>query len=130
MTDAAEASLEQLRDAVKTLEANVAELDAGELSPEDRIAKIRVTGELITQALIKVDGVQISKDAAADALRAGDRKTSRKLSVLLARRKIVVKRLNELGDRVDGLISEPAARAAPAVPVGSADASSTPQQHA
>lgn len=99
----AEAVLTELRATVQSLESDVAALSAPDAP--DVSLRARTVSELITQALLRVDSVTISKDAAATALRDGDRHTSRKLSVLLARRKTVVKKLNDLGDTVDALLS-------------------------
>mmetsp|Transcript_10242 Transcript_10242/g.18447 ORF Transcript_10242/g.18447 Transcript_10242/m.18447 type:complete len:123 (+) Transcript_10242:58-426(+) len=66
--------------------------------------------ESITQLMLKLDGVQISRDAAADALRAGDRERAKKLTVLLTRRKKLVKTLNETGARADDLLQQLEAR--------------------
>lgn len=104
--DTAEKVIADLRETVVKLEKDVEELSSFE-SIENHFEKARVVSELITQALMKVDSVQISKDAAANALREGDRRTSRQLAVLLARRKTIVKKLNELGDAVDKLTNDP-----------------------
>lgn len=99
--DKAEKAIADLRKTVSTLESDVAQLSSS--SSETSEMKKRSTSELITQALLKVDSIQISKDLAADLLRSGQRDKSRKVAVLLARRKTIVKKLNALGDAVDKL---------------------------
>lgn len=105
MVDSAEKVISELRVSVGNLEKEVEELSGHENTGAHTERKARVLSEVITQALEKVDSVHISKDAAADALRKGDRKTSRQLAVLLARRKTIVKKLDGLGNTVDKLIS-------------------------
>jgi hypothetical protein len=96
----AETALNELKRTVASLRSGVDSLERGDPSADD----IRGLAERITQALIKVDGVaEISKGAAAEAFRAKDRKTATVISVLIARRKRVVRDLNDLGDRVDEL---------------------------
>lgn len=108
MTDTAEKLIADLRASVSTLEQQVASLSSTDLNipPADFERRSRITAELITQALVKLDSVQISKDAAANALRNGDRKTSRQLSVLLARRKNISKQLDQLGTVIDKLTAQ------------------------
>lgn len=106
MTETAEELISDLRQSVASLDARVKELDTLDSTSPDYALRARSTAELITQALLKVDSVQISKDAAADALRNGERGKSRKLAVLLARRKTAVKKLNQLGDAVDTLLTK------------------------
>lgn len=104
MVELPEKLISDLRRAVSDLEKDVEELKTLEpTNTSEFFNKAGTISELITQALLKVDSVQISKDAAADALRDGDRKTSRQIAVLLSRRKGVVKKLNEMGDCVDKL---------------------------
>lgn len=103
MIDVAAQLISDLKMLVTSLEEDVAQVSSLPPSSADYSKKVRTTSELITQALLKVDSVQISKDAAADALREGDRETSRKMAVLLARRKNIVKKLSALGDQVDKL---------------------------
>lgn len=103
MVEPAEKLISDLRQTVAGLEKDVEELGSLDGSSEEFQKKAQTTAELITQALVKVDSVQISKDAAANALREGDRKKSRQMAVLLSRRKGVVKKLNEMGDAVDKL---------------------------
>lgn len=91
-------ALSELKRTVASLRAT-----ADGLSASDTVG-VRALAERITQALIVVDGVEeISKGSAAAAVRAKDMKTAREISVLIARKKRVVKELNELGDRVDVL---------------------------
>jgi hypothetical protein len=95
-------------DALTKLKATVAELKDGVADVESSYdnAKCKVLSVRVTQALLAVDGVpDISKGAAADALRARDRKTAMAISVLIARRKGIIKDLNNLGDRVDALLA-------------------------
>lgn len=110
MVDTAERVIAELRETVISLEKDVEELSNFESTNGHFEKKAQVVSELITQALMKVDSVQVSKDAAANALREGDRRTSRQLAVLLARRKTIVKKLNELGDAVDKLNNDSNAR--------------------
>lgn len=107
MTESKEQMIAELRQSVAALESDVKDLPSiSSTCSEEFNRKARTIGELITQALVKVDSVQISKDAAAEALRNGDRESSRKIAVLLARRKTIVKKLNSLGDEVDKLVQE------------------------
>lgn len=106
--DRAEKAIADLRKTVSTLESDVAQLSSSYSThppnaAEDPDMKKRKTSELITQALLKVDSIQISKDLAADLLRMGQRDKSRKVAILLARRKTIVKKLNAMGDTVDKL---------------------------
>lgn len=102
----AETALNGLKKKVVTLRAGVTELEQGEPSSDD----VHGLAEQITQALIEVDGIaEISKGAAAEAFRAKDRKTATMISVLIAKRKRVVRDLNNLGDRVDELADAAAA---------------------
>lgn len=88
------------------MRAGVTELKEGEPTPD----AVHGLAEQITQALIEVDGIaEISKGAAAEAFRAKDRKTATMISVLIAKRKRVVRDLNDLGDRVDELADAAAA---------------------
>lgn len=107
MVEVAEKQIADLRESVASLEKEVAQLSGLNKTSDEFRTKVRATAELITQALLNVDSVQISKDAAANTLREGDRKTSRQMAVLLARRKTVVKKLNGLGDQVDKLTTLP-----------------------
>lgn len=96
----AESALNALKKKVVSLREGVTELEKGQPSPDD----VHGLAEKITQALIEVDGIaEISKGAAAEAFRAKDRKTATMISVLIAKRKRVVRDLNDLGDRVDEL---------------------------
>lgn len=96
----AETSLNGLKKKVVTLRAGLTELEEGEATAD----AVHSLAEQITQALIEVDGIaEISKGAAAEAFRAKDRKTATMISVLIAKRKRVVRDLNDLGDRVDEL---------------------------
>lgn len=102
----AETSLNGLKKKVVALRAGVTELEEGEPTPD----AVHGLAEQITQALIEVDGIaEISKGAAAEAFRAKDRKTATMISVLIAKRKRVVRDLNDLGDRVDELADATAA---------------------
>ncbi|KAI0560249.1 BAG domain containing protein [Gracilaria domingensis] len=113
MVDAADKTIVELRARVADLEQQVASL-----SPRDSDEQVDtepssscplpsqtalVIAESVTQALLQLDNVHISKDAAAQALRSGDRQTSRRISVLLARRKTLVRKLNHLGEQIDSL---------------------------
>lgn len=111
MVESAEKLIADLRASVSTLSQEVSSLSSAptNLPPAEFERRSRLTAELITQALVKLDSVQISKDAAADALRNGDRKTSRQLSVLLARRKTISKQLDQLGTVIDKLTAQAAA---------------------
>lgn len=103
MVEAAEQAIRDLRETLSSLDADydgLSSLDSNDVSYQ---TKIRTLSELITQALLKADSVQISKDLAADALRNGEREKSCKVAVLLSRRKKIVKKLYELGDKVDEL---------------------------
>lgn len=104
----AEKAVADLRQTVAKLEADVAAGTQQGQSDDDG-KKMRTVSELITQALVKVDSIQISKDLATEALRDGDRDKSRKVAVLLSRRKNIVKKLNMLGDQVDQLLNPPPA---------------------
>lgn len=118
--DLADKAIADLRESVAKLEADVEKLETQQIQNEEdeepvtedptltRKSKIRAISELITQALLKVDSIQISKDLAVEALRNGQRDKSRKVAVLLARRKTIVKKLNVLGDKVDQLMNPPA----------------------
>lgn len=92
---------------LKALKTTVSELrQAVEAAEESRDTEAcRILSERVTQALVAVDGVEVSKSAAAQALRDSDRKTAMAMSVLIARRKAVVKSLNEIGDRVDLILA-------------------------
>lgn len=105
MVDVAEKSINDLRQTVSLLELDFERLNQSPPSIADYEQKVRTLSEVVTQTLVRVDSVEISKDGAADALRNGDRQTSRKLAVLLSRRKAIVKRLNTLADNVDNLLS-------------------------
>lgn len=100
----AEESINDLRRAVTDLESDFERFLQSERNPESD-QKLRTLSELVTQTLVKVDNVEISKDIAADALRNGDRGTSRKFAVLLSRRKSIVKRLNNIADRIDKILN-------------------------
>ena len=102
MTDNAEKALNELRTSVSTLEKDVASLEQEkDANEEDQKKKVREISERITQGLIALDGVDVSKESATEAFKDGDRKTVMKLSVLLTRRKGLVRKLNALGERVD-----------------------------
>lgn len=106
MVETAEEAITELRKTVSDLQKSVSELSQANEAIEDFDTKKRTVAELITQALLKIDSVQISKDAAVEAMREGDRTKSQKLAVLLSRRKNLVKKLNELGDQVDKLSND------------------------
>ena len=106
MVETAEEAITELRKTVSDLQKSVSELSQIDESTEDFHTRKRTVAELITQELVKIDSVQISKDAAVEAMREGDRAKSQKLAVLLSRRKNLVKKLNELGDQVDKLSNE------------------------
>lgn len=102
MTEQAEQALKALRDSVDELKAEVAALEEdSEQTGEERDKKTRLVSERITQSLIAVDAVDISKDAATEAFKARDRNTAMKMSVLLTRRKNLVRDLTLLGERID-----------------------------
>lgn len=105
MVEIAENAITDLRQSVALLEADFNQLNESSPSIANYEQKVRTLSEVVTQTLVKVDSVEISKDGAADALRSGDRQTSRKLAVLLSRRKAIVKRLNALADNIDKLLS-------------------------
>jgi hypothetical protein len=96
MSSTAEKKLAELRKTVAELRTGVASLEDSR-NPE----QCRILGERITQTLLVVDGVDVSKSAAAEAFRERDRKTAMAIAVLVTRRKAVVKDLHDLGDRVD-----------------------------
>lgn len=108
MTETTADRIASLKETVTSLEKDVETLTKSGNAVDGFSEKVRTTAELITQTLIKVDNVQVSKDAAANALREGDRKAATQIAVLLSRRKAIVKKLNELGDRVDQLMSHTA----------------------
>lgn len=100
MTEAAQKTISDVRETISELEARVAALESCKNDPSEN--ERRVLSERVTQALLKVDGIDdISKGAAASALRAKDHKTAKTIAVLIARKKAVVKELNALGDRID-----------------------------
>lgn len=122
MADVAEKAIGDLRQTVTSLEADFEQLNQSPPSATDHEQKLRTLSEVVTQTLVKIDSVDISKDTAAGALRNGDRQTSRKLAVLLSRRKAIVKRLNTLADNVDKLLSaRPESNGAPATPLDRSD---------
>lgn len=102
MVEDAERIISELRKSLADLETEVNKLSfSDDVDDPEQVAKFRAVSELITQALLKADSIQISKDLAADAFRNGDRDKSRKVAVLLARRKTVIKRLNDLAEKAD-----------------------------
>mmetsp|Transcript_12128 Transcript_12128/g.20713 ORF Transcript_12128/g.20713 Transcript_12128/m.20713 type:complete len:126 (-) Transcript_12128:811-1188(-) len=62
--------------------------------------------ESITQLMIKLDKVQLSRDGAADALKQGDRATATRMSVMLARRKVLTQKLAQAGKNADALLHQ------------------------
>lgn len=108
MTAKAEETIADLRKRVSEIKARVSSLEASGCSNANN--EVNVLSERVTQALIEVDSVDdVSKGAAAGALRAKDRKTAMAIAVLVARKKTLVKELNELGDRIDSIKSNPEA---------------------
>jgi hypothetical protein len=98
---AAEAALSKLKTTVAELKADVARVEKSYDDQQVKILSVRVT-----QSLLAVDSVpDISKGAAAEAFRAKNRASAMAISVLIARRKGIIKDLNNLGDRVDTLLA-------------------------
>lgn len=104
--DKAKESLAQLKTEINKLEEDVeavellAKEDGNEPAVEKKCAELN---ERITQSTIKVDGVEVSRSLAADALKAGNRTIAKELAVLLMRRKSCVKSLLDLGSRIEGV---------------------------
>lgn len=105
-TKALEEKLEVLRANVVDLRGEIegTEKDSA-LKSADRAQRATVFSERVTQDLLAVDGVEISKSAASEALLRKDRKTAQKMAVLLARRKRLIQDLHGLAERVDKLSS-------------------------
>lgn len=107
MAEEAEKALDILMTNVDELTAEISATEEGmsngSVTAEDVKTRVVVFSERITLDQIAADGVAISKSAAADALAVKDRKLAQKLSVLLARRKRLIKTLNALGERVEAL---------------------------
>ncbi len=87
MTDEAEKTLRILRSNLTELTSEVEETEKGQFAKADVKQRATLFGERITQDLLAVDGVEISKSKAEEALLKKDRKLAQKISVLLARRK-------------------------------------------
>lgn len=99
--------LASLKGTADELSQGVSKLEEGGVT---NTLECKILSERITQSLLKVDGLpDLSKSSAAEAVRAKDLKTARELSVLIARRKRLVKLLDNLGDRVDKLADASAA---------------------
>lgn len=99
-----EEKLEVLRANAKELDGEISATEAdSELSGTDKKQRGTVFSERITQDLLAVDGVEISKSGASEALLRKDRKTAQKMAVLLARRKRLIQDLHKLAERVDKL---------------------------
>ncbi|PXF50102.1 hypothetical protein BWQ96_00262 [Gracilariopsis chorda] len=108
MEDAAERAISDVRQRVSQIESDLAALTSTQpppTPPPDASAPQTTLSEAITQALLQLDNIHISRESAAEALRNGDRQRSARISVLLARRKTLVRKLNALGDRLDSLNS-------------------------
>jgi len=72
----------------KELESDITATQSDDaLGQYDKKQRGTVFMERITQDLLAVDGVEISKSGASEALMRKDRKTAQKMAVLLARRK-------------------------------------------
>lgn len=99
--EVADASLNALRTNYADLKREVSETENGELSAEDVAQRALLFAERITQDLVSIDAVDISKTKASEALHARDRKTAQKLSLLLARRKNLIRDLHLLSERVE-----------------------------
>lgn len=95
--------LAALKGTADELREGVVKLEAGSEASSGAMES-KILSERITQTLLKVDGLpDLSKSSAAEAVKAKDLKTAREISVLIAKRKRLVKLLNDLGDRVDKL---------------------------
>jgi len=103
--------MKEVEEKLEVLRANAKEL-AGEISATERDSELgasakkergAVFSERITQDLLAVDGVEVSKRGASEALLRKDRKTAQKMAVLLARRKRLIQDLQKMAARVDEL---------------------------
>eukprot|EP00188_Purpureofilum_apyrenoidigerum_P001167 Plantae.Rhodophyta-Purpureofilum_apyrenoidigerum.ctg16166.p4 GENE.Plantae.Rhodophyta-Purpureofilum_apyrenoidigerum.ctg16166~~Plantae.Rhodophyta-Purpureofilum_apyrenoidigerum.ctg16166.p4 ORF type:complete len:124 (+),score=42.40 Plantae.Rhodophyta-Purpureofilum_apyrenoidigerum.ctg16166:87-458(+) len=104
--DKAAEKLTALKTDVKELEDNVGALEEQEKEGKNRdqlLRRCRELNERVTQNTLKVDGVEVSRDLAAAALKLGKREVAKELAVLLIRRKGCVKSLLELGNRIEGV---------------------------
>ncbi|GAB0498015.1 hypothetical protein MMPV_009354 [Pyropia vietnamensis] len=106
--DAVEQTLRALAADLTALEAEVAPLraaaEAGDVGDAKEFRnRCTILSERLTQCIIRIDSVEVSREAAAAALRAGDRALTKRLAVLLTRRKRTVRRANCLGDTLDAL---------------------------
>lgn len=100
----AEKSLDILKTNYEDLEKEVSETEKSEnLEVADVEQRALLFSERVTQDLLALDGVAISKSKGAEAYKAGDRKVAMKISVLLTRRKTLVRNFNALGERIDKL---------------------------
>lgn len=100
----AASSLEILRKNCDELQTELTETEESTtLTPEDVDVRVALFGERITQDLVAIDAVDISKTKASEALKAKDRLTAQKLSLLLARRKNLIRDLHKLSERIDKL---------------------------
>lgn len=111
MVDEAARQVAEMHVIIASLQEDINQLNSGtEWTPDSFDLKVRTISEQITQECIKADNLAISKDLAAESLRQGDRKTTRQVAVLLARRKNALKKLQEMGNVVDKLKEEAAAK--------------------
>lgn len=100
----AEKSLDILKQNYEDLEKEVTATETAEsLEATDVEQRAVLFSERVTQDLLALDGVAVSKSKGAEAYKAGDRKVAMKISVLLTRRKTLVRNLNALGERIDKL---------------------------
>mmetsp|Transcript_9254 Transcript_9254/g.27849 ORF Transcript_9254/g.27849 Transcript_9254/m.27849 type:complete len:123 (+) Transcript_9254:110-478(+) len=104
--DKASEKLMALKTEMKQLESEVEALEEKEKEGKNRdqlLRKCRELNERVTQNTLKVDGVEVSRDLAAAALKLGKREVAKELAVLLIRRKGCVKDLLELGSRIEAV---------------------------
>lgn len=111
MVDEATQQISEMCLVIDSLQEDIKQLEgATDWTVAEFDLKARTISEQITQECIKADSLAISKDLAAEALRQGDRKTTRQVAVLLARRKTAVKKLYGMGDAVDKIKQQAAAK--------------------
>lgn len=102
MMEEAEKRLGILRGNLEELTKEVEETEqATELSLTEKKQRATLFGERITQDLLSLDGIEISKSKASEALMKKERKTAQKMAVLLARRKKLIKEFEKISDRID-----------------------------
>mmetsp|Transcript_18520 Transcript_18520/g.49036 ORF Transcript_18520/g.49036 Transcript_18520/m.49036 type:complete len:111 (-) Transcript_18520:83-415(-) len=101
--EALEASINSEKENIKEIGSRVADLEKSSDEPEARRKTCAEMSHEITKKMITLDSIDISRDSAVAELKKGNTDASKKMAVLLTRRKTCIKSLESLAGRVEAV---------------------------